>query len=237
SSILASAADTFASCIRLIVPSIIRAPPEQDTTISGCRVSTAISTARVTFSPTTAPIDPPMNPNSIAQQITGRPASCPSAVTTASFTPSFFCASLIRRAYGFVSTNFSGSVDIIPASCSVHLPSKSISSRCLALILKWNWHFGQTYRFASRSFRNTIVRHDSHFAESPSVRTRPSFGGVPSSIPFFSRLNPAMSSKSRRAALPHVSVVDSALRQYTLRVRMLHFFHLCHQVRQFHQLR
>src|SRR5580692_4121886 len=188
----ASAADTFASCIRLIVPSIIRAPPEQDTTISGCLVSIAISIARVTFSPTTAPIEPPINPNSIEQQTTGLPFSCPSAVITASFIPNFFCASLILFAYGLVSTNFSGSVETIPASCSVQRPSSSNSSRCFEFILKWNWHFGHTSRFSSRSFRNTIARQDSHFIHSPSVRTRRSSGGVGWSIGFFSLLNHAI---------------------------------------------
>src|SRR5580700_6437423 len=58
SSSRASAAETLASCMRLMVPSIMRAPPEQETTTSGWRVSMANSIARVTFSPTTAPIEP-----------------------------------------------------------------------------------------------------------------------------------------------------------------------------------
>ncbi len=98
SSRCASAAATFASCIRLTVPSIMRAPPEQETIISGNFDSIERSIARATFSPTTAPIDPPINPNSIEQQITGRPLRVPSAVTIASFIPSLSRASFNRLA-------------------------------------------------------------------------------------------------------------------------------------------
>src|SRR5229473_6623289 len=248
SSSFASAAETLASCIKLIVPSIMRAPPEQETTTSGCRVSMANSIPRVTFSPTTAPIEPPIKLNSIAQQTIGRPLSCPSAVIIASHIPSFFRASRKRDAYGFVSTNRSGSVDVMRASCSVHRPSSSISSRCFAPILKWNWHFGHTSKFASRSLRNTIVRQDSHFTHKPSVRTRRSSGGVGCSIDFLSRLNQAMRSFQRSvfrcsfrrfpssSPKSRASVIDSPLRQYTLRIRVFHLAHLRHQVRQFHQL-
>src|SRR5438309_3146999 len=106
--------------------------------------------------------------------------------------PSFFLASRRRAAYGLVSTNLSGSVEVMPASCSVQRPSRSISRRCLEFILKWNWHLGQTKRFASRSLRKTIVRQDSHLTHKPSVRTRRSSGGVVCSIDFLSRLNQAM---------------------------------------------
>ena len=67
-------AETLASCIKLTVPSIMRAPPEQETTMIGFFWASERSTARVTFSPTTAPIDPPMKPNSIEQQMTGLPS-------------------------------------------------------------------------------------------------------------------------------------------------------------------
>src|SRR5437667_6643854 len=80
----------------------------------------------------------------------------------------------------------------MPASCSVQRPSRSISRRCLEFILKWNWHLGQTKRFASRSLRKTMVRQDSHLTHRPSVRTRRSSGGVDCSIDFLSRLNQAM---------------------------------------------
>src|SRR5260370_7158917 len=80
----------------------------------------------------------------------------------------------------------------MPASCSVQRPSRSISRRCLAVILKWNWHLGQTKRFPSRSLRKTMVRQDSHLTHRPSVRTRRSSGGVDFSIDFLSRLNQAI---------------------------------------------
>ena len=51
----------------------MRAPPEQETMISGSFFASERSMARATFSPTTAPIEPPMKPNSMEQQITGRP--------------------------------------------------------------------------------------------------------------------------------------------------------------------
>src|SRR5277367_6735886 len=84
----ASAAATLASCIRLTVPSIMRAPPEQETTIKGSLFSMQRSMARATFSPTTAPMEPPMKRNSMEQQITARPLRWPSAVMIASFRPS-----------------------------------------------------------------------------------------------------------------------------------------------------
>ena len=95
-----SAAETLASCMRLMVPSIMRAPPEQETTMSGWRVAMESSTPRVTFSPTTAPMEPPMKPNSIAQMTTGATGELPSAVMTASFMPSFLRASLRRVGVG-----------------------------------------------------------------------------------------------------------------------------------------
>src|SRR5882757_3685867 len=78
------------------------------------------------------------------------------------------------------------------ASCSVQRPSSSISRRCLAFILKWKPHLGQTRKFASKSFRNTMVRQDSHFTHRPSVRTLRSSGGVGCSMDFLSRLNQAI---------------------------------------------
>src|SRR5580693_4544416 len=265
SSSRANAAETFASCIRLIVPSIMRAPPEQEITIRGWRVSMANSTPRVTFSPTTAPIEPPMKLNSIAQTTTGRPASCPSAVITASFMPSFLRASLRRVAYGFVSTNCRGSVDVIPASCSVQRPSSSISKRCFAFILKWKPHFGQTRRFASRSLRKTMVPQDSHFTHRPSVRTLRSSGGVACSIDFFSRLNQAIvrsghykhrcwtsmtgsgqqnrdsrqfqkKGRTRAKAADQLRlIVYTTLGQNALCVRVFDLFHLGHEVGHLHQ--
>ena len=44
-----------------MAPSIMRAPPEQETMTSGSFFSMQRSMARVTFSPTTAPMLPPTN--------------------------------------------------------------------------------------------------------------------------------------------------------------------------------
>src|SRR4029077_1725593 len=230
-----------------MVPSIMRAPPEQETTISGWRVSMASSMPRVTFSPTTAPMEPPIKPNSIAQITTGRPFSCPSAVITASFMPSFLRASLIRKAYGLVSTNFSGSVLVMPASCSVQRASKSISRRGFAPILKWNWHLGQTNKLASRSLRNVMVRQLSHLVHRPSVRTRRSSGGVASAIAFFSRLNQAISRCFLSAAIARTqatdmfrevrsSIVYTTLGENALGIGVFHFLHFSNQFGEFHQL-
>ena len=73
----ASAALIFAICISDSAPSIIRAPPEQDTMMTGSRSSIARSMARVIFSPTTTPMLPPMNPYSIAATEQRRPFELP----------------------------------------------------------------------------------------------------------------------------------------------------------------
>ncbi len=80
----ASAALILAICISESAPSIIRAPPEQDTTITGRRASSARSMARVIFSPTTTPMLPPMKPYSIAATSASMPSMRPVAHTTAS---------------------------------------------------------------------------------------------------------------------------------------------------------
>ncbi len=61
-----SAAEIFAICIRLKVPSCIRAPPDAEKMITAPRFSSALSISRVIFSPTADPIEPPMNDMSIA---------------------------------------------------------------------------------------------------------------------------------------------------------------------------
>src|SRR5258708_24308852 len=113
------------------------------------------------------------------------------------------------------------------ASCSVHWPSSSSSRRLVAFNLKWNWHFGQTFQLASRSFFQTMARQASHLIHSPSVFTRRSSGGVGCSIGFFSRLNQAIRevhsrqltvdskdlSRGKNAA---ELIINAPLRQYTL---------------------
>ena len=80
----ASAAEIFAICIRDSVPSIMRAPPEQETTTRGSFSSSARSMQRVTFSPTTTPIEPPMKAYSMAATIVRRLPISPTADTRAS---------------------------------------------------------------------------------------------------------------------------------------------------------
>jgi hypothetical protein len=63
---IARAAEIFAICIRLKVPSCILAPPEAAKMTTAPRFSNARSISRVIFSPTAEPIDPPMNDMSIA---------------------------------------------------------------------------------------------------------------------------------------------------------------------------
>ena len=83
----ASAAEILAICISERMPSCMRAPPEQETMISGSFLSSARSMAMVIFSPTTEPIEPPMKAYSMAQMTTGIPSSFPSAQSTASPVP------------------------------------------------------------------------------------------------------------------------------------------------------
>ena len=84
----ASAALILAICISDSAPSIIRAPPEQDTMIDRqLRARSRVSIARVIFSPTTTPMLPPMNEYSIAATTVSMPPIWPVAVMTASFRP------------------------------------------------------------------------------------------------------------------------------------------------------
>src|SRR5256886_3892814 len=119
--------------------------------------------------------------------------------------------------------DLSGSVEVMPASCSVQRPSRSISRRCLEFILKWNWHLGQTKRFVSRSLRKTMVRQDSHLTHNPSVRTRRSSGGVDCSIDFLSRLNQAMEKVCK------FSVISSQLRKKNETADVFGFGNYSHQ--------
>ena len=172
SSSRANAAEIFASCIKLITPSIMRAPPDAETIISGVRDCAARSTARVIASPTTAPMLPPMKAYSITLATTGRPWSLPWALMTASLSPVSSCACRSRLEYGFRSTNFNGSVDDrFPSKVSYWFSSSSCARRVRASIRKCFSHFGHTFMFSSRSFFQMICRQSSHFTHNPSVRT------------------------------------------------------------------
>src|SRR5208283_4880475 len=98
SSMRESEDEIFASCMRLTTPSIMRAPPEAETTISGSFSAVAFSTARVIISPTTAPMEPPMNEYSMTLAMTGLPWSLPRALMTASLRPVSFCERFRRSA-------------------------------------------------------------------------------------------------------------------------------------------
>ena len=56
-----SAETVLAICMRLRIPSCMRAPPDACVRTTGSRSSVARSKSRAIFSPTTDPIDPPMN--------------------------------------------------------------------------------------------------------------------------------------------------------------------------------
>src|SRR5208337_623190 len=90
----------------------------------------------------------------------------------ASFRPVSCCACFSRDEYGFKSTNFNGSVeDRLPSNVSYWLLSSNWANRVRASIRKCLSHFGQTFRFSSRSFFQMICRQLSHFTHRPSVRT------------------------------------------------------------------
>src|SRR5271155_915334 len=168
----ANAAEILASCIRLTTPSIILAPPDADTIISGVCESSARSTARVIISPTTAPILPPMNAYSITLATTARPSNLPRALITASLSPVSCCACRSRDEYGFKSTNFKGSVDDkFSSNVSYSFSSSNSDNRVRASMRKCFSHLGQTFKFSSRSFFQIICRQFSHLTHNPSVRT------------------------------------------------------------------
>ena len=81
------AAEVFAICIRLKMPSCIRAPPLAEKMISGRCFAVACSTARVIFSPTVVLMLPIKNRLSSTAATTGVPSMRPVAVMTASFRP------------------------------------------------------------------------------------------------------------------------------------------------------
>ena len=121
-----------------IVPSCIRAPPDADTMTRGFRSEYARSAARVSFSPTTLPIEPPMKSKSMTARTIGTLEIRASPVRTASLCPLFACAAAIRSGYGLVSTNPSGSDEIMSASISVNDRASARSSiRARAPSLKW----------------------------------------------------------------------------------------------------
>ena len=116
----ASAAEILAICISDSAPSIMRAPPEHDTMITGALRARAISMPRTIFSPTTTPMEPPMKLYSIAATTVSMPLIRPTPTITASFWPVDFCVFARRDLYGLVSVNFSGSFDVRFGASSSH---------------------------------------------------------------------------------------------------------------------
>ena len=74
----------------------MRAPPDDDSTMSGRRLRAAYSQARANFSPTTAPIDPPMYEKSMIAATAGMWRISSSAHTMASPSPVLPSASVMR---------------------------------------------------------------------------------------------------------------------------------------------
>ena len=82
-----SAALVLAICIRLKMPSCIRAPPLAEKMISGRRLSAAYSIAQVIFSPTAVLMLPIKKRLSSTATTACTPPILPVAVTAASFRP------------------------------------------------------------------------------------------------------------------------------------------------------
>ena len=74
-------------CIRLRMPSCIRAPPAAVKTTNGARARTAASAPDRNASPTPSPIDPPMKAKFCTATTAGSPPIVPCATTIASGSP------------------------------------------------------------------------------------------------------------------------------------------------------
>ena len=86
----------LAICIRLRMPSCMRAPPELHTATSGNSSPAASSALRHSFSPTTLPMLPPMKPKSMTARTQGVPSIPAVPVTMASVRSVLACASRTR---------------------------------------------------------------------------------------------------------------------------------------------
>ncbi len=86
----------LAICMRLRMPSCMRAPPEVHTATSGRSSPLASSALLQSFSPTTLPMLPPMNPKSITASTQGVLSMLAIPVTMASPRPVLACASRTR---------------------------------------------------------------------------------------------------------------------------------------------
>jgi len=151
----------LAICIRLRMPSCMRAPPELQTATSGKSSPAASSALRQSFSPTTLPMLPPMKPKSITASTHGVPSMLAMPVTIASVRPVLACASRTRSGYGSRSVNRSGSSDITSDQSSWNEPSStSCRMRSRAPRRRWNPQTGHTLRLARSSLRLAPSRHE-----------------------------------------------------------------------------
>lgn len=86
----------LAICMRLRMPSCMRAPPELHTATSGRSSAAASSALRHSFSPTTLPMLPPMKPKSMTASTQAVPSIAAIPVTIASCRPVLAWASRTR---------------------------------------------------------------------------------------------------------------------------------------------
>ena len=142
----------LAICMRLRMPSCMRAPPEVHTATSGRSSPAASSTLRQSFSPTTLPMLPPMKPKSMTASTHGVPSMVAVPVTIASLRPVLACASRTRSGYVSRSTKPSGSRVWIRVQSSRKVSSSaSWRMRSLAPMRRWWSQCGQTMRLSRRS--------------------------------------------------------------------------------------
>ena len=151
----------LAICMRLRMPSCMRAPPELQTATSGRSSPAASSALRQSFSPTTLPMLPPMKPKSMTASTQGVPSMLALPVTIASVRPVLACASRTRSGYGSRSVKRSGSSVITIDHSSWNEPSStSWRMRSRAPSRRWKPQTGHTLRLSRRLLRLAPSRHD-----------------------------------------------------------------------------
>ena len=161
SSSRASAAEILASCIRLITPSIMRAPPEAETMISGVCVSQrALDRPRNRLADHRAHAAADERILHRARQSPGVPFSLPRALIDRIVQSGIFLRLLQPRRVGLQVDELQriGRSQIRRRKSSYSLSSSSCARRVRASIRKCLSHFGQTFRFSSRSFFQMICR-------------------------------------------------------------------------------
>ena len=129
----ASAPQIFAICISDSAPSIIRAPPEQQTITTGARiVDRALDAARDLLADDhahAAADEPVLHRGDDGRDAVDRAGRDDDRI----FQPGGSMPAFSRALYGFVSVNASGSVETRPGSYSVHSSSNSMRSRSVGV--------------------------------------------------------------------------------------------------------